>query len=233
MYGSTMFFVGVSERPVIAPQLWSTAGNHPGQHTLAAGMATAGGITAWFRELTGLESFERLIAEAEAAGPGAHGLLALPYFAGERTPIADPLARGVIAGLTLRHTRGDIYRALLEATAFGVRHNLEAFSAAGYTPRRIVAVGGGTTSALWPQIVSDVTGAAQEIPRETCGASLGDAKFAAIAIGAATPTDRWNAAASVTEPDPARRALLSERYLLYGELRRATSAIQHELARAQ
>jgi xylulokinase len=136
MYGSTMFFVGVSERPVLAPELWSTAGNYPGQYTLAAGMASAGSITEWFRDLVGAATFDELIGQAAKADPGANGLLALPYFAGERTPIADPLARGVIAGLTLRHTRGDIYRALLEATAFGVRHNLEAFTAAGFTPRR-------------------------------------------------------------------------------------------------
>ena len=67
----------------------------------------------------------------------------LPYFAGERTPIQDPDARGVIAGLTLSHTRGDLYRAALEATAFGVRHNVETMRAAGADIRRIVAVGGG------------------------------------------------------------------------------------------
>ncbi|OEV22891.1 hypothetical protein AN219_26690, partial [Streptomyces nanshensis] len=69
--------------------------------------------------------------------PGANGLLMLPYFAGERTPVMDPYARGVLAGLTLSHTRGDLYRAALEATAYAVRHNIEAIERAGGDIRRI------------------------------------------------------------------------------------------------
>jgi len=77
----------------------------------------------------------------------------VPYFAGERTPVMDPDARGVIAGLTLTHTRGDLYRAALEATAFGVRHNIETMTSAGAAIDRVVAVGGGAQGELWPQIV--------------------------------------------------------------------------------
>ena len=99
----------------------------------------------------------------------------LPYFAGERTPIMDPEARGVIAGLTVAHTRGDLYRAALEATAFGVRHNIEIDAAAGrgrsgaWSPSAAARKGG-----LWTQIVSDVTGLAPGgARRDTIGASYG------------------------------------------------------------
>jgi len=91
----------------------------------------------------------------------------LPYFAGERTPLFDPAARGVVCGLTLAHGRGHLYRSLLEGTAYGVRHNLEAMDDAGGGTRRLVAVGGGTKGGLWTQIVSDVTGQPQELPRHT------------------------------------------------------------------
>lgn len=75
------------------------------------------------------------------------------------------------------------YRALLEATAYGVRHILEALEHAGSPPRRLVAVGGGTKGGLWPRVVSDVTGLPQEIPAETIGAAYGDALLAAIQRG--------------------------------------------------
>src|SRR5690625_5852543 len=103
----------------------------------------------------------------------------LPYFAGERSPIADPDARGMIAGLTLSHTRGDLYRAALEAAAYGVRHHLEVLRDADVSIERVSAVGGGAQHDLWPQIVSDVTGLAQQVPRRTVGAAYGNSMLAA------------------------------------------------------
>ena len=94
-------------------------------------MATSGAITGWLRDLCGSPDYSELLADAARSPAGSRGLLMLPYFAGERTPIADPHARGIVAGLTLEHQRGDLYRAALEATAMGVRHNVEAMRAAG------------------------------------------------------------------------------------------------------
>ena len=135
----------------------------------------------------------------------------LPYFAGERTPIMDPDARGVIAGLTLSHTRGDLYRAALEATGYAVRHNIEAIEAAGGDIRRIVAVGGGTQGGLWTQIVSDVTGREQEIRAQSIGASYGAALLAAELV-ASVSIDAWNPVQETVTPRPeagraVRRAL--------------------------
>jgi xylulokinase len=233
MYGSTMFFIGVTSKPVLMPALWSTQGNHPGQHTLAAGMASSGSITEWFRTLTGVQDFGELVAAAQRSRPGGNGLLALPYFSGERTPVADPDARGLIIGLTLAHSRADVYRTLLEATAFGVRHNLAAFTDAGVELKRIVAVGGGTAQPLWPQIVSDVTGYAQEMPAERVGACFGDARFAALAVGAVEPDSRWNTPDTELTPNSKTAALYDDLYDAYLQLADATTGIQHRLARHQ
>ena len=162
----------------------------------------------------------------------------LPYFAGERTPLFDPDARGVLAGLTLRHTRGDLYRAALEATAYGVRHNLEAMRDAGGQDCRLVAVGGGTKGGLWTQIVSDVLGAPQQLPRQTIGACLGDALLAAIGIGAVKIDEspdmtQWNPISTTIEPDPQRASVYERFYALYRELYPDTRKIAHALAEEQ
>lgn len=150
MYGTTMFLIQTLDRPASEPSMWGTVGATPGTRNLAGGLATSGAITAWLGELTGGD-FATLTAEAAASGVGANGILMLPYFAGERTPIQDPDARGTIAGLTLSTTRGDLYRAALEATAFGVRHNVETMAAAGAIARRIVAVGGAPRAICGPR----------------------------------------------------------------------------------
>jgi xylulokinase len=233
MYGSTLFFVQVTDRPVTHPLLWATAGVEPHSRSLAAGMATSGVITGWFRDLTGGASWEALEAEAAASPAGARGLLTLPYFAGERTPIFDPDARGLIAGLTLSHTRGDIYRAIYESIAYGVRHNLGAFAAAVGTPRRVVAVSGGTRASLWTQIVSDVAKLSQAIPRETVGASYGDALMAAIGAGLVPPDTDWTETAETVAPDPAVAQRYDELYAEYLRLYPATAAVSHRLAALQ
>ena len=230
MYGSTTFFIAVTDGPRCHPSLWGTAGNRPGQSTLAAGMASSGSAVEWWRETIGSPEVGALVGEAAAAPPGANGLVALPYFAGDRTPFADADARGALLGLTLRTTRGEVDRALLEATAFGVRHNLDEMRAAGVDIRRVVAVGGGTGSALWPQIVTDVTGLPQELPAERIGASLGDAKFAAVALGAVDVDATWNRAESVTEPGAEAAGVYGELYPAYRRLHEATAELQHVLS---
>jgi xylulokinase len=233
MYGTTMFLVEVLDQPRRSPHLWGTVGTFPGTHNFAAGMATSGAITEWIRKLTGESSFDRLVAEAQQSPPGANGLLMLPYFAGERTPLFDPDARGVLIGLTLRHTRGDIYRAALEATAYGVRHNLEAMRDAGGQYRRLVAVGGGTKGGLWTQIVSDVLNAPQDLPNQTIGACLGDAMLAAIGAGQSPKVTQWNPIAITIEPRPEPAAAYEHYYAHYRELYPNTRDIAHALARQQ
>ena len=143
-----------------------------------------------------------LAAEAEKSPPGANGLVLLPYFSGERTPIHDPHAKGVLFGLNLTHTRGDIYRALLEGIAYGTNHIIETYLDIGQDPRAVVAVGGGTKNMVWAQATSDVSGRTQIVREKTMGASYGDAFLAALALGDVQETDirEWNPVAAEIVP---------------------------------
>ena len=235
MYGTTMFLIATGDHTLRTPSMWTTAGAFPGTRNLAGGMSTSGALTAWLKDLTEAD-YPQLLAEAAESGVGARGLLMLPYFAGERTPIQDPDARGVIAGLTLRHGRGDLYRAALEATALGVRHNIETMRRAGADIRRIVAVGGGTQGRLWLQIVSDATGLVQEVPATTIGASYGAAFLAATAVGVdghAPRIEQWNPVAERIEPDPDARIAYDALYDRYLRLYAGTKDVVHELAAEQ
>ncbi len=138
------------------------------------------------REVDREAAFGVLAKEADASPPGAGGLVMLPYFSGERTPIHDPNAKGVIFGLNLTHTRGDLYRALLEGIACGTSHIIETYRDIGEVPKRLLAVGGGTKNTVWSQATSDVSGMAQSVCAKTIGACYGDAFLAALAIGAVT-----------------------------------------------
>ncbi len=233
MYGSTMFFVQVLPRLSSHPELWRTAGVEEGTYTLAAGMSTSGSLTSWVQDLVGGAPFADLVHEAAAVPPGADGLLLLPYFAGERTPIFDARARGVIAGLTLRHRRGHLFLAVYEGIAFGIRQILELLDSDATPIRRLVAVGGGTQGGLWTQIVSDVTGREQQVPEQTIGASYGDALMAAIGVGLVPPETDWARAGQVITPNSATRDLYDTLYRSYGDLYPATKDCVHLLAALQ
>jgi xylulokinase len=226
MYGSTMFLVHVVEHASPHPLLWTTQGVEAGTRTQAAGTSTGGSLTEWIRQLVGRPDWPTLLAEAGAAPPGARGLLLLPYFAGERTPIYDPLARGVAAGLTLRHGRGDILRAAYEGIAAGIRQILDLGADA---PDHLVAVGGGTHSTLWLQVMSDMTGVAQHVPEQTLGAAYGDALLAAIGVGLVPPETDWTRLARVVEPNDELRSVYDDVYPRYPALYAATSEIVHQL----
>ena len=200
------------------PRLWYAPWLFPGGHAAMAGLATSGTLTHWFRDqlardLDPGDAFERLAAEAEAVPPGAEGLIVLPYFSGERTPIHDPRARGVVFGLDLTHTRAHLYRAVLEGIACGTAHAFEALAEAGAAPRRVLAVGGGVANRVWAQATSDIAGLDQGVCATTLGASFGDAFLAALAVGDAAPGDiaAWNPEARriVARPTAAGRRRLA------------------------
>lgn len=230
MYGSTLFLVGVD--PAAGPHagLWLTAGLTPGTGTLAAGMAASGLLANWVAD-TARQPVARLIEEAGQVAAGADGLVLLPYFAGERSPLFDPGARGVALGLTLAHTPAHLMRAALEAVAMGVRHNLEAFDSVRPDGLRWrpVAVGGGAADALWPQIVSDVCGRVQDIPAQTVGACYGDALLAAAAVGLVPPATDWTKIIATVQPRPELADLYDRRYELYRDLYSATRPLITQL----
>lgn len=234
MYGSTIFIITLTPDRLRDPRLWYAPWLVPGQHASMAGLATSGTLTHWFRdsfarELPREAAFATLAAEAEASPKGAGGLLCLPYFSGERTPIHDPLARGAFFGLNLTHGRGDLYRAVLEGIAMATAHVADCYREAGAAPSRVLAVGGGTKNAVWMQATSDLTGLTQIVSEKTVGASYGDAFLAALAIGAADPQDiaRWNPPAREVAPE--RVAAYERQYPLFRQLYEATKEIAHGL----
>lgn len=233
MYGSTIFIIQVTAAPVRDTRLWYAPWLFPGRHASMAGLATSGTLTHWFRDqLASDADFATLAGEAEASPKGAKGLLCLPYFSGERTPIHDPHAKGVFFGLDLTHTRGDLYRAVLEGIAMGTAHVLETYAAIGASPARIRAVGGGTKNAVWVRATSDIGHAAQEVCDKTIGASYGDAFLAALAIGAVAPEaiHRWNPVARTVPPEPV--AAYDRQYPLWKALYAQTRDLAHALGAA-
>lgn len=229
MYGSTLFIVQVTESPFRHPALFATEGERPENWTAAAGMSTAGLAAQWFSSVCEVD-IGSLHDEAAKVAHGSNGLVFLPYLAGERTPILDPQASGVWVGLTLRHGRGHLYRSILEGVGYGVRHNLAEMALAGAVPQRLVAVGGGATSDLWPQIVSDITGVPQQLPSITTGASYGDARLAAEVCGVSTT--EWNPALRTLQPNASTAGLYLGQYEVYRASYQQLTDQLHQLAQA-
>ena len=155
----------------------------------------------------------------------------LPYLAGERTPVFDPNARGVLAGLTLRHGRGHLFRAAYEGIAFGIRQILERFDDA-HEASRTVAVGGGVKSPVWAQAISDVTGRSQLVPEQAIGASYGDALLAGIGVGLLPADTDWATIEREITPDPRNRERYEELFATWAQLYPATREQVHRLAAA-
>ncbi|TFL16503.1 FGGY-family carbohydrate kinase [Jannaschia formosa] len=233
MYGSSMFMIQVTPGRLVEPSLWSAPWLWEGTWCAMAGQGTSGTLTRWFRDLAarelGDDAFAALVAEAEAVPPGAEGLLCLPYFSGERTPIQDPKAKGAFFGLNLTHGRGHMFRALCEGVAMGTAHVLETCREGGADPSRVLAVGGGVRNPVWLQATSDLGGVAQSLCRSSVGASLGDAFLAACAVGACSPDDiaAWNPVER--EIGPVARDEYARAYPLWRELYESTRTIAHRL----
>jgi xylulokinase len=234
MMGSTIFIILVTDRALGDARLWHAPWLFQGERAAMAGLATSGTLTHWFRDQFARDlpkdgAFATLAAEAEATPPGARGLICLPYFSGERTPIHDPQARGAFFGLDLTHGRGEMYRAVLEGIAQATRHVTDTYAEAGAPPARVVAVGGGTKNAVWLQATADLTGLRHEVCRTSVGAAYGDAFLAAVAVGMARreDIDRWNPVAHAVEP--VARPAYARQYPLFRALYDQTREIAHAL----
>jgi xylulokinase len=174
------------DRPLDVPGGFVTPGPLAGRFSVGAAMAATGRALDWYRDsiLGGTVTTEALLAEAAATPPGADGLVFLPYLAGERSPIWDPEARGVLAGLTLGHGRGHVARAIVEASALAIRHVAEPMLAAGVRVTEMRVCGGPARSDFWNRVKADVTGFAVAVPAVLETAVLGSAILAAVGVGA-------------------------------------------------
>ena len=215
----------------------------PGLYGYEAGQAAVGDMLGWFVRLLGgdASSFASLEAEAGTVAPGASGLVALDWFNGNRTILADADLTGSILGLTLSSTRAEIYRALLEAIAFGNRRIIDNFAEHGLELDRIVACGGiAERSPLMMQIIADAGGLPVEVPDCREVPARGAALFGAVAgggfadIGAAVQATRPATARTFT-PDPDAVAVYARVYPIFREfhdlLGQSRSELLHELKR--
>jgi len=178
-----------------------------GWHAMGVMLSAAGSLR-WLRDAVAPgEEYPRLVDLAAAWPPGTEGLTFLPYLAGERTPHADPKARGAFAGLTLRHDRGALVRAVLEGVAFGLRDSLELLRELGVRPESARASGGGARSDFWLRIIASVLGIPLERVAVEEGAAYGAALLGGVAGGVfANVGEAVTACVKVretVEPDPA------------------------------
>ncbi len=243
MYGSSTFFILRTPGPREPAGFWASPFLEEDSFVVTGGTATAGSLTRWFRDnfaaeelaaqrAGGADAYQALAALAASSPAGSRGLVVLPYFSGERTPLHDPRACGVVFGLGLGHTRADVYRALLEAVGYSIRHNLEALAEQGCRAERILAVGGGTRNPVWMQMVSDIAGIAQDIPGQQSGASYGDAFLAGVGAGlfrGAGEVRRWVQPGATVRPDARARAVYQGSYRIYRELYRRNASLMGEL----
>ncbi len=196
----------------------------PGMWHFMGVMLSAAGSLQWYRDTLAPDmSFDELLKEAEAVPAGSEGLQFLPYLSGERTPYPDPLARGAFIGLTLRHNRAHMTRAVLEGVSFGLKDSFTLIQNAGLGAiTQIRASGGGTQSVLWRQILASVLNAELVTVNTTEGGAYGAALLAGVGAGA------WNDVVSAchtcikitgsTSPDPSQVEVYQKAYSIYQSL---------------
>lgn len=165
------------------------------KYTTLAALVSCGALIRYFRDKLGqveraterelgVSAYDVMNLEAEKVSPGSDGLIILPYFMGERTPIWDPLARGVLFGLSLAHERGHIIRAMMEAVGYGILHNVELVRKSGVKINSPTFLGeGGAQSRLWRQIISDILNVKCTYVTESKGAPVGNAVNAGVGVG--------------------------------------------------
>lgn len=242
-FGSTIYMFLLCDHLVMDPRVWHEEFIIPGTCDVSGATNTAGSMTKWLRDTM----FQDLLAAENAGGEnafsvmarmaadvpvGSNGLVCLPYFAGERTPIDDPNARGAFLGLTINHTREDMLRAGLEGVAYSINQHFRIFEEDGIPIGRVLVAGGGTKNDAWMQIVADVTGKTLLVPAITIGASYGDAMMAAIAAGYWADFDELASKVKIAktfEPNAENYEAYKKYQAIFDELYPATKELAHQL----
>ncbi len=210
------------DRVVVDERLFLDYHDVPGKFIASGCMASSGSLIKWFRkEFAPNTDYAELDAAAEKVPAGSDGLILLPYFLGEKTPIQDPLARGTLVGLTLTHTHAHVYRAVLEGISFGFYHHLKVLAEHNMKPTHARCTNGGARSALWKQVTADVMGIDLEQVANHPGSSLGAAFCAGVGVGAFSGWDeieRYIKISTVTTPNLENHARYEKLFVLYREI---------------
>ena len=207
----------------------------PGLWHFMGVMLSAAGSLQWYRDaLASNMSFDDLVSEAESIPAGSEGLQFLPYLTGERTPHPDPLARGGFIGLTIRHHRPHMTRAVLEGVSFGLKDSFTLIQNAGLGAiTQVRASGGGTKGALWRQILASALEAELVTVNTTEGAAYGAAILAGVGAGMwADVASACRACVKITgstQPEPSQVEAYRKAYPLYQELYPALKSSLHKM----
>lgn len=242
-FGSTLFFFYAIDHMVRDGDVSTGRFTVPGLYSIGGGTNAAGALTKYIRDkfywdaveaenAGGPNAYAVMAEEAGRIPAGSEGLVMLPYILGERSPIYDSRAKGMLIGLTDKHTRHHINRAALEAVAYTVRQHVEKWAAAGAPLKSIKAAGGGTKNRVWMQMTADVTGLPVELSADYQTASYGDAMMAAIGEGTFAGFEEMAAAMpknTVIEPDMEKHKLYDELYHIYDELYQANKGFMHRI----
>lgn len=190
--GSSHVMIGQSPTPLHAPGLWGTFTDAiiKGEYTIEAGQASTGTIVNWFKNTLAMKAnqdergaYAALNEWAEAVPIGCEGLVMLDHFQGNRAPYSDPRSRGMFWGLSLAHTEGHLFRAILEGICYGTENIFRAMRENGYPPQEVVVSGGPTKSRLWMQMHADVSNVPLVFTDVTEGPILGSAMLAGVGAG--------------------------------------------------
>ena len=236
--GTSGVVFAATDSPLIEPggRLHAFCHAVPGRWHLMGVMLSAAGSLQWYHDALAPDvSFAELVDEASPVPAGSDGLLFLPYLSGERTPHPDPLARGAWVGLTMRHGRGHLTRAVLEGVAFGLKDIFLLMQESGVRSVDQVRVsGGGAKSSLWRQILADVLGTELVTVNTTEGAAYGAALLAGVAAGVWPDVDAaCDQTIRVNErvpPDAQTVDSYNEVYRQYQSLYPALRPISHSLS---
>jgi xylulokinase len=221
----------VSTAPAVDRRWYLDAHPAPGLWLPNGCMATSGSLLRWLQSLAGGVPLEQLDSEAAPVAPAP--LICLPYFLGEKSPLHDPDLRGAFVGLELHHGRGELFRACMEAVAYGVRNHLDAFDDAGIVLGEGRVSNGGSGSKLWKQILADVLGRELTSIAAGGGASVGAALVAAVGAGALPSFEAAGAfieLGEVISPRAEHAPVYEEAYSMYLDLQRNLTSVSHRLA---
>ena len=219
--GSSHLHLGLSPQAFHGQGIWGTYADAviPGLHVVEGGQTSTGSVVSWIRRTLGSPSYEELNHEAAELEPGSEGVVIQEHFQGNRTPHTDPLSRGVISGLTLKHGRGHLFRAALEGIAFGTELILETMRNNGFAAETVVLAGGATRSDLWLQIHADVSNLPLTLTKVPDAPALGSAILAAVGSGAfsdiGTATQKMVQVDKVIEPNQETHARYQPFYQSY------------------
>ena len=242
--GSSCYFIYLADRLIQDARVWPGTFIIPDTYSVCAGTNTAGTLTKWFRdelyfdmvaiqENGGENAFSAMAKSIETIPAGCDGLITLPYFAGERTPINDPFAKGVFFGLKLGHTREHLYKSALEGIGYSIAQHFDILEENHLPVKKIMAVGGGTQNMPWLHIIADILGRTVYTARISFGASYGDAIMAALAGGAYHSWSEMENAVQpqlVIKPNMENYAIYQKNRKIFDELYQTTKKMMHSLS---